>query len=246
MDSEENVKSKAYKTVGFKLGCCILLFAAAAQADIVSLTLNPNFPSQYAFYSYTSVGGSTETDPVAPYLITLTDTDGTLDDTAEYGICWDINNDTPVGTAYTGQLEAVYGTTAGLEASYLANLLYLGGGLAAPLQTRGAISLAIWEIMYATSTDSNGHPFLPSDYDPAAQPYVDQAVAAVAAGQWTPWEASFYPTWVPDDPAMQRFGIIFADNPPLTSPEPGGLALLGSGLICFAWLWRRHTGFVRK
>lgn len=224
-----------------KLVCCCVLFAAAVRADTVTLTLNVNFPGDYIFYTYTSVGGSTESDPVAPYDTILTDTDGTYNNTPVFAICYDINNDTNVGTAFTGHFTNDYSSVAVLQATFLGNLLDLDGDRAAPLAVQGAISLAIWQIMYPTSTDSNGHPFLPSDWDPAAQAYVNLAIAVVASGQWNAHDATLYPMWVPDNPGLQRFGIIFEDVPPIVVPEPGALALLSSGLLAMAWLWRRRA-----
>jgi hypothetical protein len=68
----------------------------------------------------------------------------------------------------------------------------------------------------------------------------------VSSGEWTVADASVYPTWMPDNPAIQRFGIFFPGTPPVITPEPGGVALLGSGLLGLALLWRRRARRVRK
>lgn len=223
-----------------------LLFAVAANADTVNLTLNGNLSSPtYTHYTYTDYANQVVSQWVAPYQITLTDTDGIYDGAA-FAICYDINNDTNVGTTFTGHLVFDYDDTAVLESTYLANLLNLDGDQQAPIAVQGAISLAIWQIMYPTSTDSNHEPFTASEYDPAAQPYIAQAAAAVASGNWTTWDTNFYPMWVPDDPGLQRFGVILQETPPVVNPEPGGFLLFGSGLAFMALLWRRRARLVHK
>lgn len=85
--------------------------------------------------------------------------------------------------------------------------------------------MAIWEIMNPSSTTS----LTPFPSDPAALPYELQASTAVADGTWTTADAALYPTWVPDDPSVQRFGVVLPDPPPV--PEPTTLALAGFGLL---------------
>jgi hypothetical protein len=41
---------------------------------------------------------------------------------------------------------------------------------------------------------------------------------------------------MPDDPNIQRFGVICD-----TTPESAGFLLLGSGLVAMALLWRRRA-----
>jgi hypothetical protein len=214
-----------------KLACCGLLLAVAAQADTVTLTLNGNLSEPtYTYYTYTATDGSTRNEWVAPYQTTLQDSEGTL---AVWAICYDINNDTRVGTPFTGHMVDET-STVGLEASYLAHMLQVDelGTPPITLATQGAISLAIWEIMFPSSTNPKHEPIYD---DPAAQPLIDQAAAAVASGAWTAEDAKAYPTWMPDDTSIQRFGIIYD-----TTPEPAGYLLLGSGLVAMAWLWRRR------
>jgi hypothetical protein len=91
--------------------------------------------------------------------------------------------------------------------------------------------------MFPSSTNPKNEP--PYE-DPAAQPFVDQAVAAVTSGGWTAEDAEPHPTWMPDDPDIQRFGIIYE-----TTPEPAGFPLLGSGLVALASLRRRRAMLVR-
>jgi hypothetical protein len=68
------------------------------------------------------------------------------------------------GRAYTGHY--AYPTDlASMEATYLVDLMSASGGYTAPLAEQGAISLAIWQIMFPTSTKTDGTYF---PVDPAA------------------------------------------------------------------------------
>jgi hypothetical protein len=210
---------------------CLALSTAAHAGAIVDLTLDGNFYSDYAFYSYTSTSGQAEDSiPVAPY-ITYLNGDG-YDNLLVYTFCYDFNSPTNVGTSYPGSFE-VFTDTATMEATYLINQLYYLGLLNAPLATRGAISLAIWEIMNPSS-DTSSFPF-PSD--PAAQPYEVEAARAVANGSWSVADSALYPLWLPEDPTIQRFGVVFTDAPPI--PEPASLVLMGLGILGLAVLGRK-------
>ena len=154
-------------------------------------------------------------------------------------ICYDMNADTYVGKAYTGTMEPIsYFTgdekTEIMEATYLVNELNNDGNLNAPLATRGALSLAIWEIMNPTSTTKS----TPFPTDPAALTYESQAVAAVANNTWTAADTNQYPTWMPDNIASsQRFGVV------TQTPEPATWVLTGIGLIGFGLVGVRSRGF---
>jgi hypothetical protein len=224
---------------------CLVLFAAAARADdVIALQLTQGYPDGYQFYDYLPASGPEQSVPANPYPILLTDlTDPALfDNTAAFAICYDLNNPTDVQTWYDGTF--VYATDAPgdviyMEASYLANMLDNYGELNLSITVRGEISMAIWQIMWDTSTDSEKLPFYP---DPAAQVYIDQAAEAVALGQWTVSDASLYPTFMPDNTNSQRFGIIFFYNPPVNDvPEPDSWPLLGTGLLVLAVLLRRRA-----
>ncbi len=215
---------------------CLALSAAAAHAGNVSvdLFLDGNFATpDYAFYSYTDTSGQAQDDiPVAPYITYLNGSG--YDNTLAFTFCYDFNSPTDVGTEYPGTLETLT-DTATLEATYLVNQLITGGGLNAPLATRGAISLAVWELMNPSSTTSTSE--FPTD--PAALPYEAAAVTAVADGAWTAADSAQYPTWVPDDPSLQRFAVVLSSQMNGDVPEPGSLALMGAGILGLA-LWRKR------
>jgi hypothetical protein len=197
-----------------------------AHADTVTLTLDPNFSTpDYAFYTYTDINGGVHTEPVGPYIATLNG--GGYNNQSVLVFCYDMQADTDVGTNYSGSMVSVTSltpptSTEVLETTYLINELMDDGGLNAPLATRGAISLAIWEITNPTSQTS----YNPFPTDPAARPYEAQATAAVANNTWTVADADQYPTWVPgaEDGVIQRFGTVDA-------PEPSSLVLVGLGVF---------------
>ncbi len=206
---------------------CAVLCPVAHATTI--LTLDANFAApDYAFYTYTDTNGAVQgPTPVAPYIATLNG--GGYDDASVLLTCYDINSPTNVGTAYSGSVEQVTDFTGAafteiMESTYLVNKLREDGLLNTPLATRGAISLAIWEIMNPSSTDS----VTPFASDPAAQPYELQAVDAVSDGSWTIADANLYPTWVPVAPSSaQRFAVISLDE----APEPPTGVLVGLGLL---------------
>ena len=203
---------------------CLALATAAHAGAIVDLTLDGNFaPPDYVFYSYTDTSGQQQNNvPIGPYLSYATGPG--FDNTLVYTFCYDFNSPTYVGTAYEGSFQQLT-DPATMEATYLINELYGMGLTNAPLATRGAISFAIWEIMNPSSDTSLSQ--FPTN--PASLSYENEAYTAVTNGSWTTADSARYPTWVPDDPAVQRFGVVSTTLPPI--PEPGSMLLMGLGLV---------------
>jgi hypothetical protein len=223
------------KIAKLSLATICLALSATAHADSVTITLDPHFGSpDYAFYTYTDTAGAVQSNvPVGPYMATLNG--GGYNNLAVMVFCYDMAAETDVGTAYTGSVESVAKmspptSTEVLDSTYLINELMNDGGIDAPLAQRGAVSLAIWEIMNPTSTTKS----TPFPTDPAALPYETQAADAVADGSWTVADADQYQTWMPDDIAsIQRFGVS------TPAPEPATLVLTGLGLLCFGMIAKR-------
>ena len=174
-------------------------------------------------YNYTDVYGVAQTDiAIGPYSATLNG--GGYNNTAVYLFCYDFNSPTYIGTAYNGTMDVVTDftgptRTAMMEASYLIYELAAAGMNNAPLSVKGAISLAIWEIMNPSSNTALSQ--FPTD--PAALPYEAAAATVVANGTWTIADAMLYPVWVPDNPSIQRFGIVVAGSPPVPPNTPGAV-----------------------
>jgi PEP-CTERM motif len=215
---------------------CLVLSTVSRANTILSLTLDPDFPGDYAFYSYTSTGGQAESNiPVDPYIAYLTG--GSYNNTAFWSFCFDFNSPTTVGQAYSGSFET-FTDSSDLEATYLMNKLDTVGLANASLAVRGAISTAIWEIMNPSSATK----LTPFPGDPAAQSYEAEAANAVAKGWWTSSDAALFPIWVPQNSTIQRFGLIPPNQTPVSLPEPGSPALVGlgvSGLVVMGWRRRR-------
>jgi hypothetical protein len=241
MTPENNLitsKLSAFRTASklALLTLCLALATAAHASTVLTLDGNFNTPD-YAFFTYTDTSNVIHSDiPIGPYIANMNG-DG-YNNAAIFTFCYDFNSPTYVGTAYSGTVHPVtYFTgdtyTAMMEATYLINLLNEDGLVNAPMATRGAISLAIWELMNPSSTTS-----LPSfPTDAASLPYEAEAATAVSNGSWTVADASLYPTWVPDNPGVQRFGIMLQGQPPV--PEPGTLVLSGLGLIALSVISRK-------
>jgi hypothetical protein len=214
----------------------LTLGSQKAYADSVTLTLDGNW-GDYTQYSWVS-NGTTYSEPVGPYMAIMNG--GGYNNQSVLVICYDMKAATNIGTSYTGSVEPVTDfidpttSTDIMEATYLGNELMNDGGLNAPLATKGAISTAIWQIMNASSTTG----VTPFPDDPAAQPYIANAIVAVGNGSWTVADADLYTTWMPDDiGSIQRF------DAPEPTPEPGSFVLFGTGLLGLAAFWIRRKRF---
>lgn len=195
-----------------------LMLAVSAMASDVTVNLNPDL-NQYATYTYTGSDGNQHQEYVAPYAATVT-----IDGVQQQGFlaCFDINKPTYVGQDYAGTLVTPT-TTADFEASWLLDQL-VGTTWQTDPSYLGPISLAIWQVEFDPATGEMAT-------DPAAQPWVDAAAAAVAGG-YVPDKLMF----LPDDTSSQRFGVITLNAP---VPEPGTLAMFGSGIVGLAGVLRR-------
>ena len=221
-----------------------LAFASTAFAD--GITLSGDYPNGYIWYSFTaaseittngtiiSTSSTTYNEPVSPYTATSTISGVTL---PSQFACLDINNPTDVGTFYTGTFGFAV-TTADDEVSWLADRL-AGTTPNNPLGSTGDISMAIWQIEFSSSTDSEGGPM---PIDPAAQIWITDATDAVADG-YQPDSVFFTPV----DSTSQRFVEISLTPKQGTlellphAPEPGTLGLMGTGLLGLVGLVRRKV-----
>jgi hypothetical protein len=222
-----------------------LVFASAAFADGIEITAP--YPSGYLWYAFTDTSGIAQNLPVAPYTSTTTVEGNTV---SSYLICLDINNPTNVNTFYSGTFytaetisevsgQALLKTNSAV--SWLADKLAgISPNDPANAANAGPISLAIWQLEFPTSTNSEHQP---DPIDPAAAAWIDEANGAVRAG-YQPDSAFFIPDTIPGTPDSQRFVAISETPEPgtldlLPAPEPGTLGLMGTGLLGLVGLLRR-------
>ena len=207
------------------IGLAFLANASLHAADSIQLS-NPY--SSYLQYTWTS-GTNTYTEAVSPYPAVVTYNNDLYSNA--FLICLDINNPTNIGQTYTGTWDSNFNsfTVEERQASYLADQLYGLTNTTTTATVAGPISLAIWSIMFASSTNQTS-PFTSVPLDAPAAAWVSQATTAVAGG-YVADNMIFRPTVT----SSQRFMVV----PPSVIPEPASCMLLGMGAL--GWVFIRRN-----
>jgi hypothetical protein len=226
----------------------LLVISGALGASTITFGLGTNLAPSYTFTrTDTPVAGSeypgtSVTVPAGPYSGWLGA--NITADTAAF-FCISFLETANYGGTYSGTLTTPT-TQRQLEAAYLSSeeYVFLGNTENVALH-EGPISMAIWQIMDPTAGD------VPRD--PAAQSYVNAAIAEYNAGYLTSAEFTNTKIFVPTDPAIQSFMMVAPSVVPLKSaqndsqvPEASAWTLVAGGLLLvFLGRWRRRD-FTRE
>jgi hypothetical protein len=207
------------------LAAMALLGGSALQADNLTFEL-PSNPGQN--YTFTPVGSTKQvTEYVGPYSAYI-DQNG-VTTWGEY-FCISFTKTSYENTAYTGKVVDP-STQQEVEAAYLDSELVNDGGVNAPLADKGAISMAIWQIM-----DPGQVPL-----DPAAQPYVTGAETEFSDGKINASMFTDSKIFIPNDNCAQSFMLLAGETHPCATPEPGPALLVLSGAVLFGIARRKRA-----
>ncbi len=186
-----------------------LLFTTSMFAGSVDLVI-----TQSSFATY---GPGNE--PIGPY-------QGTLNGNPNLFSCLDEFKTTDIGVMYPGTL-GLATTVEEKEAVWLTDqeidLLAMGKTPYTDLSQFGDLNFAVWHIIDPLNVDLSTLPGAQADVT-AAQNFL------AANPNWVPNHEIF----TPDDQNSQSFAVVGS-----TVPEPGTLALLGSGMLGLGGILRR-------
>jgi len=167
-------------------------------------------------YTFTPVGSSQSvTLDVGPYSAYIEENG--VKTWGEY-FCISYTKTANWNTVYSGQVIDP-STQQQVEAAYLDSQLATMGGVNATLAAKGAISMAIWQIM---------GPGGAIPIDPAAQTYVQQAQNLFSQGAITAAMFTSTDIFVPNQCNVQSFMLMTTGAP---TPEPGPIVLVLTGAV---------------
>jgi hypothetical protein len=147
-------------------------------------------------------------------------------------LCIDYLKTATWNTTYSGFVYGIADVVPGktqaqlVEAAYLTSkLMWLGGSSASTSIYQGPISFAVWQIMDPAA----GH----VPIDAAAQSYVLEADNAFRSGAISVANFSSARIFVPDNPSIQSFLTVSAQDYSSAVPEPATAAFVAMGVVVF-------------